>query len=61
MRKIVVSEPFFHLLTLYVNLIGMVLQRLQDIQALEPLEQQQLFNVMDALIRDYKAKKVYGA
>jgi len=38
-----------------------VLQRLQDIQALEPLEQQQLFNVMDALIRDYKAKKAYGA
>ena len=37
-----------------------ILERLEFIASMPEEEQKQLFNVIDALIRDYKAKKAYS-
>jgi hypothetical protein len=36
-----------------------MLERLEDISKLPTAKQTELFNVMDAYLRDYKAKKAY--
>ncbi|AUC16618.1 transcriptional regulator [Tenacibaculum sp. SZ-18] len=38
-----------------------ILQRIEAITDMPTDEQQQIFNVIDALIRDYKAKKAYSS
>ncbi|NAS31786.1 helix-turn-helix domain-containing protein [Flavobacteriaceae bacterium R38] len=38
-----------------------ILQRIEDISNMPNEEQNQLFNVIDALIRDFKAKKAYSS
>jgi transcriptional regulator with XRE-family HTH domain len=37
-----------------------ILERVEAIAKMPEVEQQQLFNVIDALIRDYNAKKAYA-
>lgn len=38
-----------------------ILERIENINAMPDNEQQQVFNVIDALIRDYKAKQTYSS
>ena len=37
-----------------------IVERIEDIANMPDNEQKQIFNVIDALIRDYKAKKAYS-
>jgi len=37
-----------------------ILERVQAIATMRTEQQQQIFNVIDALIRDYNAKKAYS-
>ncbi|MBF6652490.1 hypothetical protein C3B47_06230, partial [Flavobacterium columnare] len=38
-----------------------ILERIETIATMPTKEQEQLFNVIDALIRDYKAKQAYSS
>ena len=38
-----------------------ILERVEAIANITENEQQQIFNVIDALLRDYKAKKAYAS
>jgi transcriptional regulator with XRE-family HTH domain len=38
-----------------------IIQRMEDIANMNDTDQLQIFNVIDALIRDYKAKKAYAS
>lgn len=38
-----------------------ILERMEIISDMPAKEQEQLFNVIDALIRDYKAKQAYSS
>ena len=37
-----------------------ITKRMEDIADMSDIDQKQIFNVIDALIRDYKAKKAYS-